>query len=956
MDTSLVQEYNVDKNTFSFEKSWIGRALGSNTIYINEEGLSLFGENWGIEGITLENIYLFDNNLCVGLNCGSLQLNQISFKKQNNYSLYSILNQSGKDGDIYFPNSIVNGITSGNTACFYALISNTKLAEQDNELVSGNFIIKLESNNNIVFQNITPSYNLTSLKISPLSAHFSLRNFVTEDYEKGAKVKIKISLLSGNIKLYKKNISESQKISSETTGLFFIKSLTKIKYNSEQVVSVLEDKKYIKDDVFILYDQTNLFFNETYHYTIVLKNIVTGEETTITESILTAPAPPKKVYIESNPFLSLYWDNYSYMNTNNIDYNIYLLPYDISGISNENNIYTSKGLLELTTIHDNRIQFLDLLPGRNYQFDISCKNDKCSCFKKYIVNTSFLDLINIDTLSVNFNLSLYKENNLYKACIDFSGDFLFYNNEPATQYIIYDRYKKIETVSVDNIVNNKVILNRSYESLPELYINVIATNINYTNFSNVKETKVVNFIDNEDIYVPSSPINFKAIGGENKIVLSWESNNYNNVSYSIYKVNGDTLTLIKSFIEELTYIEKNLLEETSYYYAIRSYNKLGEYSEFSYTNATTLDFVEPPINFKVKTNINAATIFLNTFNKSMYQPKYSIFCSHNNHTWQITSDENINKINIHNLIPNTEYKFLVQYWFKDRDDMKSFSITKSTLSNYNKYYNNVNVFKNVLKETNENISWELNKYPLYNYTFSNFTMQLPSHFYIKWKEYLINPINPTIITLKNIQPYLNFVNGDIIAVFSLQNKVCLDVYVWNEIDNRKTLYCSQSNENYGISNNELELSFQVWRSSSGVIEPLFVSHYELLNDKMEIVESNIKKLSIIKNGPLEGLYNNIILKPCKKHFKIYKNGTFYQEISYLNEIEYSYNLNDNIENYTITQYYSVYGDCYSYDYNEHYESDGWENKVSNYQITNLNINVETERQINFYNEIKTKQI
>ena len=64
---------------------------------------------------------------------------------------------------------------------------------------------------------------------------------------------------------------------------------------------------------------------------------------------------------------------------------------------------------------------------------------------------------------------------MYKACIDFSGDILFYNNEPTTQYIIYDRYKKIETVSVDNIVNNKIILNRSYESLPELYINVIAT-------------------------------------------------------------------------------------------------------------------------------------------------------------------------------------------------------------------------------------------------------------------------------------------------------------------------------------------------------------------------------------------------------------------------------------------------------------------------------------------------
>ena len=52
-------------------------------------------------------------------------------------------------------------------------------------------------------------------------------------------------------------------------------------------------------------------------------------------------------------------------------------------------------------------------------------------------------------------------------------------------------------------------------------------------------------------------------------------------------------------------------------------------------------------------------------------------------------------------------------------------------------------------------------------------MQLPSHFYIKWKEYLINPINPTIITLKNEQPYLNFVNGDIIAVFRYKIK-----YAW----------------------------------------------------------------------------------------------------------------------------------------------------------------------------------
>ena len=49
-------------------------------------------------------------------------------------------------------------------------------------------------------------------------------------------------------------------------------------------------------------------------------------------------------------------------------------------------------------------------------------------YSKYILT----DLINIDNLSVNFNLSLYKENNLYKACIDFSGEYLFSNNEPTS--------------------------------------------------------------------------------------------------------------------------------------------------------------------------------------------------------------------------------------------------------------------------------------------------------------------------------------------------------------------------------------------------------------------------------------------------------------------------------------------------------------------------------------------
>ena len=123
------------------------------------------------------------------------------------------------------------------------------------------------------------------------------------------------------------------------------------------------------------------------------------------------------------------------------------------------------------------------MPGIPFKFNIDCKNNSYKNYKKCLVNTSIqFNVEHIDNF-VDFNLSLYKENNLYKACIDFSGEYLFYNNEPATEYIIYDKYKKIETISVDNIENNKIFLNTSYEELPELYINVIATNFENTNFS-----------------------------------------------------------------------------------------------------------------------------------------------------------------------------------------------------------------------------------------------------------------------------------------------------------------------------------------------------------------------------------------------------------------------------------------------------------------------------------------
>ena len=106
MDTSLLQEYNVDKNTFRFEKSWTGQALRSNTIYINHKGFSLIGENWGIDGITLENIYLFDNNADVIIGNNTTIFSGTKILRQSEIGANCILHNNvvvGSDGFGFSP-------------------------------------------------------------------------------------------------------------------------------------------------------------------------------------------------------------------------------------------------------------------------------------------------------------------------------------------------------------------------------------------------------------------------------------------------------------------------------------------------------------------------------------------------------------------------------------------------------------------------------------------------------------------------------------------------------------------------------------------------------------------------------------------------------------------------------------------------------------------------------------
>ena len=147
-------------SSFYFNKDWIGDTLNTNTIYIDKKGLSFNTENWG-SNITLEKLYIFDDDCCIGIHSGDKSLNTLSFLKNNQRSTYIPTNISGKKGDIYFPiceNTGNGGYISGNKANCYALISKN----------SDCYIIKLLFTNPIIFSNLESQYFSTGLMLPSL--------------------------------------------------------------------------------------------------------------------------------------------------------------------------------------------------------------------------------------------------------------------------------------------------------------------------------------------------------------------------------------------------------------------------------------------------------------------------------------------------------------------------------------------------------------------------------------------------------------------------------------------------------------------------------------------------------------------------------------------------------------------------------------------------------------------
>lgn len=196
------------------------------------------------------------------------------------------------------------------------------------------------------------------------------------------------------------------------------------------------------------------------------------------------------------------------------------------------------------------------------------------------------------------------------------------------------------------------------------------------------------------------------------------------------------------------------------------------------------------------------------------------------------------------------------------------------------------------------------------------------------KQNSVNPYLPTNIKLDNSQS-MSFTNGDIVAVFDATRMICLDAYIWNSSDTNKVLKCSQdtsSGSNDGITTGVLY--FQVWRTGTEIIEPLYVTGFNKLDSTSAVIDTNNSSgIRRIDGGATEATYANVMLAVADKKYRIYYQGVYSETVT--NVSTYSIGSNS-ADDYDVTYYVDESSTSYSGTYSVNYESNTWVTSSGNY--------------------------
>lgn len=215
-----------------------------------------------------------------------------------------------------------------------------------------------------------------------------------------------------------------------------------------------------------------------------------------------------------------------------------------------------------------------------------------------------------------------------------------------------------------------------------------------------------------------------------------------------------------------------------------------------------------------------------------------------------------------------------------------------------------------------NLTWKVPQYNAFEWKVNGTgaSKTTPAHMIAKWEFTSNAAFSPTKMVLNStgtesvISGY-TMQNGDIIAVFDVSSKWCLDHYTWDEEQEAalKLLTCDKDDTGSG------GFMFQLWKVNEKTIHTLYVTSYDrdttMRTGGGLLVTDDPNSMNKIDGGVTDTVFQNIKFAMADTKYKIYHKGVLKDTVTNVLTFDISNNAatkgDTTRNNYDVTWYYSV---------------------------------------------------
>ncbi|MBT7452135.1 MAG: hypothetical protein HN793_14955, partial [Rhodospirillaceae bacterium] len=551
----------------------VGDPIKSNTFFLNGSsdgtGLQFNTTNWGTDGIVLEEIYVFDGTLCVGLHENKIDLEDITYdKSDNSNSKYSAIFNSiyASQADVTIVTSEsqttpANGYSKNNSIKFYVLLNNNNL--DLSYVVPGRYLIEVNpvSMSRTTFVAETTSINFgISINNPSLSISSGVTNHGNND-DTGSS--INVTWNTQNTFVLALPDTTTSISSSTNNNVSYVTSIVRTRHDTainedrlhhdlngtnpnNEFVMLENIKAKTSSNNVTFTDTDNLFFNARFSYTINAVNVITGDTYSSTSSqIVTPPSVPINVVQDTSvPHFKFTYDNHFANGTaDTINYRLVRSSFTISG-TNAISVFVQETVRSDTTqVTTKEITTgQDLLYGKPYDLELSAYNSGGQSYNTVTYNDIVMPNLGVNENAVTFTYEAKRieiggstiqdidsQNVIEKQTyIELTiSEHTFNDGTVANEYKVYEKQKLMHTITSPGTYiisrkygnNSNSLVSYSYDD--SVFIDIVAINAGQNKYSNISTTTHITTLSAPPPVVPSPLTNIDISGGQNSMTISF---------------------------------------------------------------------------------------------------------------------------------------------------------------------------------------------------------------------------------------------------------------------------------------------------------------------------------------------------------------------------------------------------------------------------------------------------